>query len=80
MSTVPSDTSSKTAVLNVALDVDTNGKADKCNVESSTASPEIDAAVCRNLLAKANFNPKLDENGKPVRWVFKRRVTFQIKD
>lgn len=63
----------------VAWDVDAEGKVVNCRVTSSSGSPDLDEASCKNITRRGRYKPALDASGQPVASSgFSRRVTWRI--
>jgi protein TonB len=63
----------------VAWDVDAEGKVVNCHVTSSSGSPDLDEASCKNITRRGRYKPALDANGQPTASSgFSRRVRWQI--
>lgn len=66
-------------VTGVAWDVDAEGKVTNCRVTSSSGSPDLDDAACKNITRRGRYKPALDSNGTPMASSgFSRRVRWQI--
>jgi protein TonB len=63
----------------VAWDVDAEGKVVNCRVTTSSGSPDLDDASCKNITRRGRYKPALDTNGQAVTSSgFSRRVTWRI--
>jgi TonB family protein len=60
--------------------VDENGKPVSCHIQASTRPKEFDDVVCRSAMKRAEFEPALDANGKPVRSYWRQTVQFRLED
>ncbi len=66
-------------VTGVAWDVDAEGKVSNCRVTSSSGSPDLDDAACKNITRRGRYKPALDSNGTAMASSgFSRRVRWQI--
>jgi hypothetical protein len=52
----------------------------RCTVEISSGTTSLDKATCDIALARAVFDPAIDNNGKPTTAVFKLPVNWLIPD
>lgn len=64
----------------VAWDITTDGKVENCRVTSSSGSPDLDDAACKNITRRARYKPALDNNGNPIRSQASRRVVWRMPD
>ena len=60
------------------LAVSTSGKVTNCTVTRSSGFPGLDAATCRELNARARFNPASDETGAKVSGSYSGTVRWTI--
>ena len=65
-------------IVNFRLLVDQAGKPTDCEVQRSTRPKEFDDAVCRAAMRRAEFEPALDAQGKPVPSYWIATVNFRI--
>ena len=49
------------------VDVNEDGKPDKCEITKSSGFPRLDASTCEQILRRIRFDPVLDEQGKRKR-------------
>jgi TonB family protein len=66
------------ALVEFRLEVDESGAATKCHIQQTTRPEEFDNAVCKAMLKKAQFQPALDAQGKPLKSYYQNTVRFQI--
>jgi len=64
----------------VAWDINTEGKVENCRITSSSGSPDLDDAACKNITRRARYKPALDTNGNPIRASASRRVVWRMPD
>jgi TonB family protein len=62
------------------LTVNSKGTVDKCEVTSSSNYPELDAAACYLITARARFEPAQDTKGNPEIGYYSNRVRWQMPD
>ena len=65
-------------LVSFRLMVGPEGKPLSCHIQRSTRPQEFDDAVCRGLMRRAQFNPALDVEGKPMLAFFQSSVRFQM--
>ena len=66
-------------VSGVAWDVDASGKVVNCRITSSSGSPELDDAACKNITRRGRYKPALDTAGTAIASSgYTRRVRWQI--
>lgn len=65
-------------LVHFRLIVDEQGKPRSCHIQQSTRPKEFDDAVCKGMMARAQFEPALDAAGKPVASYYVNRVRFKI--
>ena len=58
--------------------VNERGRAESCEVTSSSGWPDLDAGACRTLKLHARFNPATDETGKKVKSTFSSKIKYKI--
>lgn len=56
-----------------------DGRARSCHIQQSTNLEGFDAAVCKGLMRRAEFEPALDEDGRPVVTYYLNLVRFMIR-
>ncbi|MDZ3830504.1 MAG: energy transducer TonB [Sphingopyxis sp.] len=66
------------ALVHFRLIVDEIGKPKSCHIQQSTRPQAFDDAVCRGIMAKAQFKPALDATGKPIMSYYVNRVRFTL--
>lgn len=59
--------------------VGTDGRVVDCQVTSSSGSPDLDDATCKNVTRRARFKPAL-ENGTPVQSSYSNRIRWVIPE
>lgn len=59
--------------------VGTDGRVVDCQVTSSSGSPELDDATCKNVSRRARFKPAL-ENGQPVQGSYSSRIRWVLPE
>lgn len=59
--------------------VGTDGRVVDCQVTSSSGSPELDDATCKNVSRRARFKPAL-ENGQPVQGTYSSRIRWVLPE
>ncbi len=62
----------------VRLTVEADGKASACGVVSSSGSRTLDYQTCAIYLRRAQFEPAIGADDRPVRSVFFTRLTWRI--
>lgn len=62
------------------LSYDASGKASDCKITSSSGSPDLDEATCKNLMRRARFKPGTGPDGAPAPGVYSSRVRWEIPD
>jgi TonB family protein len=62
----------------VRLTVEPDGKPTECGLVSSSGSRSLDLQTCNIFLRRAQFDPAIAADGRPVRSVFFTRLTWQI--
>lgn len=67
-------------VTGIRLTVGPDGSVTRCDLTLSSGSPDLDAATCVNLTARARFNPALDGNGNPTTGYWSTRVRWTIPE
>lgn len=65
-------------IVKFRLSVDADGKATQCHIQKSTRPQEFDDAVCSALMRRAEFEPALGQDGKPLASYWHSTVRFQI--
>lgn len=59
--------------------VGTDGRVVDCTVTSSSGSPDLDEATCKNVTRRARFKPAL-QNGQPVQATYSNRIRWVIPE
>lgn len=62
----------------VAFEINTEGRVENCRVTSSSGSPDLDEATCRNLVRRARYTPAKDAAGNAMTSSDTRRVRWQM--
>jgi len=57
--------------------VGTDGRVVDCTITSSSGSPDLDEATCKNVTRRARFKPAL-EDGQPVQSTYTNRIRWVI--
>ncbi|ARS29558.1 energy transducer TonB [Sphingomonas sp. KC8] len=65
-------------VTAVAFEITTDGRIENCRVTSSSGSPDLDDATCRNLTRRGRYTPAKDDAGNPLQSSDTRRVRWQM--
>lgn len=65
-------------IVNFRLLVDSAGKPSSCKIQTSTHPKEFDDAVCAAVMKRADFEPALDAQGKPVPSYWISTVHFRL--
>lgn len=60
--------------------VGTDGRVERCGIDTSSGSAALDAQTCNLLLANARFQPARDRRGRPVRSIFYQRMNWRLQD
>lgn len=66
-------------VVHFRIIVDEHGKPTSCHIQDSTRPKEFDEVVCRSVMKRAEFEPALDANGRPVRSYWSQTVHFRLE-
>jgi Gram-negative bacterial TonB protein C-terminal len=66
------------ALVEFRLNVGTDGKPTGCHIQATTRPKEFDDAVCKSLMRRAEFQPALDADGKPLASYWRSRVRFEL--
>jgi TonB family protein len=61
------------------LMVNETGVVEDCGIEGSSGNASLDATGCVRLIERARFQPALDENGNPVRSIYRSRITWRLE-
>lgn len=64
--------------VGVRVSVTPDGRAGSCQVTSSSGSPILDDAACKDMQRYARFNPALDAAGNPTTGSYSTRVTYKL--
>ena len=65
-------------VTGVAFDIGGDGKVANCRVTSSSGSPELDDATCRNFTRRARYKPAQNDAGQAMGSTGSQRVRWQM--
>lgn len=65
-------------VTGIAFDINVEGRVENCRVTSSSGSPELDDATCKNFVRRARYRPAQDDAGNPLRSSGNQRVRWQM--
>lgn len=76
----PSDAlrSGEQGVVRFLLIVDDKGEVTECRQSDATELEKLDSPACK-LMKKAEFDPALDANGKPMRSYFSNKVRYVLR-
>ncbi len=66
------------AIIQFRLSVDASGKATDCHIQEATRDKEFDSAACKALMKRAEFQPALDADGKPMASYYINTVVFSM--
>ncbi|MBB4857809.1 protein TonB [Novosphingobium chloroacetimidivorans] len=69
----------KTGTTGFRVTVGTDGRVVDCTVTSSSGTPELDDATCKNVTRRARFKPAL-QNGQPVQSSYSNRIRWVIPE
>ncbi len=62
------------------LEVDPQGRVTQCTVTASSGSANLDAATCRLMQRRAQFEPALDRKGRPTSGTVTSQIRWVIPD
>jgi protein TonB len=65
-------------VTGIAFDIGQDGKVSNCRVTSSSGSPDLDDATCKNFTRRARYKPAQDDAGQPMASTGNQRVRWQM--
>lgn len=65
-----------TVLFNVTVNAE--GKVAKCEITSSSGSPDLDSAACNLWTERGSFRPALNSRGKPIVSKFPGRVRWTL--
>lgn len=65
-------------IVNFRLLLDQTGKPTDCKIQMSTRPKEFDEVVCRAVMKRAEFEPALDAQGRPVPSYWLATVNFRL--
>lgn len=65
-------------VTGIAFDIGADGKTSNCRVTSSSGSPDLDDATCRNFVRRARYKPAQNDAGQPMASSGSQRVRWQM--
>lgn len=60
--------------------VGTDGRVERCGIQSTSGSRSLDEQTCNLLLANAHFQPARDRRGRAVRSIFYQPMTWKLQD
>jgi Gram-negative bacterial TonB protein C-terminal len=66
------------AIVDFRMSIGPDGKPTACHIQATTRPKAFDDAVCKSLMRRAEFEPALDAEGKPLASYWRTRVVFQI--
>lgn len=64
------------ALVNFRLNVDATGTPTECEIQRSYSGELFDKVSCSKIMARARFQPALDEAGKPIASYFATRIIW----
>ena len=64
--------------VGVAVTVGPDGKVSQCSVSSSSGSDVLDSAACDGMRRYAQFDPALDEDGRPTSSNWSTRIVYRL--
>lgn len=67
-------------VAGFALEIGANGRVNDCRITASTGHAALDAATCRLLTDRAQFNPAKDTSGNSVAGTYRSSVNWKIPE
>ncbi|MEW9854800.1 energy transducer TonB [Novosphingobium sp. M1R2S20] len=67
----------RTGTTGFRVTVGTDGRVVDCQITSSSGSPDLDEATCKNVTRRARFKPAL-QNGEPVQGTYSNRIRWEI--
>jgi protein TonB len=67
-------------VTGIAFDILPDGKVGNCRITSTSGSPDLDEATCRNFTRRARYTPAKDAAGNAIASTGSRRVRWQIPE
>jgi TonB family protein len=65
-------------VVNVRLAIDERGNVAGCSIQMPLADPAFEKSTCADLQHALEFEPALDQNGKPVASYWVTLVDFRV--
>jgi protein TonB len=65
-------------VTGIAFDIGADGRVSNCRVTSSSGSPDLDDATCKNFVRRARYKPAQDDAGNPLQTTGSQRVRWQM--
>jgi protein TonB len=60
------------------VEINEEGRADKCSITVSSGWPELDEATCSEVMKRARFRPATDAQGKPTRGTYSSKVRWVL--
>lgn len=64
--------------VGVAVTVGPDGKVSACSVSNSSGSDVLDSAACDGMRRYAQFDPALDEDGRPTSASWSTRIVYRL--
>lgn len=64
--------------VGVSVTVGPDGKVSACSVSSSSGSDVLDSAACDGMRRYAQFDPALDEDGRPTSAGWSTRIVYRL--
>lgn len=65
-------------VVRIKWQINEQGKAENCEVISSSGSPDLDETACRLIVRRGRYSPALDQTGRPIRSTDSRSIRWTI--
>lgn len=70
----------RVGVTRIAVDVTPEGRAANCRVTSSSGSPDLDEATCRNYVRRARYTPSKDAAGNNIPDSETRSIRWELPE
>jgi len=67
-------------VVKYQIAVDAEGKATKCSISASSGVPALDMVTCTVLMARAQFEPRINEEGEAIAGVYEGRHRWRKRE
>lgn len=67
------------AVVTLLL-VGTDGRVERCGIETSSSFGTLDSQTCNLLIAHAQFKPAEDGRGRPIRGLYREKIVWRIQE